>query len=173
MTTSETDVIQIIETNTKLRANQRISRRIHLSCHTVGLKTKDPCCHIINIVPPAGYHRISVYLRTRNSSSCQRTFEAIPSLFISDLFLESDAASLPYETIFAFTTEWIRKILRVAASCSAFWFPPEVMTAFAVCPWKSYLDKSIGWIVFFGIGFELWSYQNLHFLHGTKKIPWR
>ena len=67
---SKSYVIQIVESEAKLRADQRISWWVHFASNTIGLEAKDSCSNIINIVSPTGYYRIAVYFGTGNSRGC-------------------------------------------------------------------------------------------------------
>lgn len=75
MSTGQSNVVQIVESKTELRADQRICRWIHLSCDAIRLEAKDSCSYIINIISPTSYNRITIYFCTRNSSSCKRSFK--------------------------------------------------------------------------------------------------
>jgi hypothetical protein len=108
VTACHSNVVEIVETDAELGANQRVGWRIHFSSHTVGLETENACSNIINIVPPTGYHGVSVDLSTGNSSTGQRSFERIPSLLVGYLLFESNTASLADETILASTTKSLK-----------------------------------------------------------------
>ena len=65
--TSETDVVQIIESEHELRTNERIGWSLHLSSHAKRLEAENTSSNIINIASPASYHRISVNFSAGNS----------------------------------------------------------------------------------------------------------
>lgn len=104
MPASEPDVVKIVKTKAKLGADERIGWWVHLSSNAVGLEAKDSCCHIINIISPTSNHRISIDFLARNSRSCQRSLERVPSLFVCYLFLQTNSATLANESVFSSTT---------------------------------------------------------------------
>jgi hypothetical protein len=71
MSTCEPDIIQVVESETELRADQRICWWIHFSCNSIRLEAKDSSCNIINIIFPTCNYRVAINFCTRNSSSCQ------------------------------------------------------------------------------------------------------
>ena len=58
MATSQTDVVQIIEAGTELRANEGVCRRVELSCDTVGLKAVDTSSDIVDVISPTCHDRV-------------------------------------------------------------------------------------------------------------------
>ena len=105
MTTSQSDVIQVVEPHAKLRADQRISRRVEFACHTVGLEAKDTSCHVVDVVTPACHHWISFNRLAGNPRRGQRPFESLPSFRIGDFSsCRTDAAALSNEGILAYAT---------------------------------------------------------------------
>jgi hypothetical protein len=57
---SETDVVEVIEADTELRANQWVGGRVELTGHAVWLETIDTSSHVVNVVSPAGDHGVSL-----------------------------------------------------------------------------------------------------------------
>lgn len=105
VSTRESDIIEIVEPEAKLRANEWIGWGIHLSSHAVRLEAENTSRHVIHIISPAGNDRVSIDLGARNPRSRKRAFKGIPSLLVCDLFFESDAASLADEGVLAATAE--------------------------------------------------------------------
>lgn len=105
VSTRESDVIEIVEPEAKLRADEWIGRGIHLSSHAVRLEAENASRHVIHIISPAGNDRVSIDLGARNPRSRKRAFKGIPSLLVCDLFFEADAASLADEGVLAATAE--------------------------------------------------------------------
>lgn len=95
MSTSQTDVIQIVKPNAKLRTNQRIGWRSHLSSHTVGLETVNACLDKFNVISPSGNDWISIDLFTGDSLCGKGFFEVIPNLAQSVLFVPLLLANEP------------------------------------------------------------------------------
>jgi hypothetical protein len=69
MSSSQSNVIQIIESKTELRANERICWRIHLTSYAIGLETEDTCSYVIDIVSPTSNYGVAINFFARNSSS--------------------------------------------------------------------------------------------------------
>ena len=69
MSSGESDVIQIVESEAELRANERISGGIHLSSHTVRLEAENSSCNVVYIISPTGDDGVSINFFARNSSS--------------------------------------------------------------------------------------------------------
>lgn len=70
MPSSKSNVVQIVEPKTELRADQGICWWVHFTCHAVGLETKYSCCNIVNIISPASNNWIAIDFSAGNSSSC-------------------------------------------------------------------------------------------------------
>jgi hypothetical protein len=108
MTSSYTNIVQIIESDTELGANKRISRWFKFSCNTIWLETIDSSSNEFNIVSPSSYNWISFYRCTRNSCSCETLFITFPSF--SKCYLFSFSNTFSNERIFTIT-------IRITASC--------------------------------------------------------
>ena len=76
MTSGDSDVIEIIESDTELGANQRIGWSIHFAGNTVRLETINAGCCEFNIISPAGHNRISLDLSARDLGGRQALREA-------------------------------------------------------------------------------------------------
>lgn len=59
VTTSDTNVIKIVESHAKLRTDQGVGRGIKLTSDAVWLETEDSSSHIVNIVSPSSYNWVS------------------------------------------------------------------------------------------------------------------
>jgi hypothetical protein len=73
--TCQPDVIEVVKPEAKLRANQGIGGRVHLSSNAVWLEAKDTRSHVINIVPPTRNDWVSIDFGAGNASRGERTFE--------------------------------------------------------------------------------------------------
>lgn len=71
VTTSQSDVVQIIETQAELRTDQRVGRWLHLTSHAVWLETEYSSSYVVHIISPTSYHRVSIYFFAWNSSSSE------------------------------------------------------------------------------------------------------
>ena len=101
----EPDVVEIVEPEAELGADERVGRRVHLSGHAVGLEAEDACRHVVHVVPPAGDDGVSVDLGAGHAGSGEGALEGIPSLLVGDLFFEADAAPLADEGVLAAAAE--------------------------------------------------------------------
>jgi hypothetical protein len=54
--TRQPDVIEIVESDRELRADQWIGRRLQFSGDTIRLETVDACSHVIDIIAPSRDH---------------------------------------------------------------------------------------------------------------------
>ena len=173
MSASQTNIIQIIKSNTKLWANQWICRRIKLSCYTIRLEAKNTSCNKINIISPSSNNRISFYCLAWYSSSCKRFLEALPSITVCNLFtLSSNSCSFPNKCISANAPEISNILLFITTVGNIFRFPPIIMTALASGPAEAKFLKNLCRIVFFRIGFKLWLHNFFHFLNREWCVPW-
>jgi hypothetical protein len=68
MSTSQTNVIEIIKADAELRADERIGGRIELSSDAVWLEAIDTSSHVINVVSPTCHYGVSLDGLARNSS---------------------------------------------------------------------------------------------------------
>ena len=75
MSTSHSDVVQIVESEAHLRAHQGVGWWVQLASYTVGLEAENTRSHVINIIPPASNHRVSINFSARDASSGQRLLE--------------------------------------------------------------------------------------------------
>ena len=60
MAPSQPNVIQVVETEAKLWADEGISWGVELSSNAVGLKAKDTRSNIVNIISPTRNNRVSI-----------------------------------------------------------------------------------------------------------------
>ena len=59
VSTREANIVQVVETGTKLGTDQRVGWWIKLSRHTVGLEAKDARCNKVNVIAPSSDDGIS------------------------------------------------------------------------------------------------------------------
>jgi hypothetical protein len=52
MSTSDTDVVKVIEAHTELRANEWIGGRVELTCDAIWLETEDASGHEVYVITP-------------------------------------------------------------------------------------------------------------------------
>ncbi len=103
MSACQTNVIQIIESDTKNGFNGWIFWRIKFSCDTVGLEAINTSCYVFNIISPSGNDWVSGDGFARNSGRVQRSFKSIPSIFVGDILsLKTDTTSLTNESVLSF-----------------------------------------------------------------------
>jgi hypothetical protein len=103
MSASQTNVVQIIESDTKDRLNGGIFWGVKFSCDTVGLKAINTSSHILNIISPSGDDWVSGDGFARNSGGGQGSFKSVPGIFVSDfLALKTNTTSLTNESVLPF-----------------------------------------------------------------------
>ena len=73
MATGQTDVVQIIEASAELWANERVGRRVELSCNAVGLEAVDASGDIVDVISPACHDRVPFNAIARDPG-CSETF---------------------------------------------------------------------------------------------------
>ena len=66
VSSSQADVVQVVKSNTELRANERICWWFELSSHTEWLETEDACQNEVYIVSPSSNDRVSLDSSTRD-----------------------------------------------------------------------------------------------------------
>jgi hypothetical protein len=76
MSSSQPNVVKVVEADAELRADQRVSRRVKLSSHAIWLEAIDTSCYIVYVVPPAGNHRVPLDGLTRHTGGSQGLLEA-------------------------------------------------------------------------------------------------
>lgn len=76
MTSSDSNVIQIVESGTELGANQRVSRWVKLTRHAVGLEAVDASSHIVDVVSPTSHNRVSFNTVAWDASRCETFFKS-------------------------------------------------------------------------------------------------
>jgi hypothetical protein len=59
VSTSQTDIVEIIETSAKLRANKGVGWWVKFSSHTVRLEAENTCSDEVDIIAPSGDDGIS------------------------------------------------------------------------------------------------------------------
>lgn len=69
MSSSESNIVEIVEPEAELWADQRVGRWVHFSSDAVGLEAEDARSNIIHVIPPSGNDRISIDLSAWDSSS--------------------------------------------------------------------------------------------------------
>jgi hypothetical protein len=119
VSSSESDVVEIVESEAKLRADEGVGGWIHLSSDAVGLEAEDTCRHVINIVAPTGNNGVAVDFLAGDASGGEGALEGVPGLTVGDLFLETDPAALPDEGVLAAAAGWGGRYLE----------SPQVVTA--------------------------------------------
>jgi hypothetical protein len=76
MTSSNTDVVQIIEADAELRADEWVSRRIKLSSNAIWLETENTSSDVINVCSPSSDSRVPLDRSTRNARRGETVTEA-------------------------------------------------------------------------------------------------
>jgi hypothetical protein len=96
MATGNANVIQVIKTKAKLRADQRICRRLQFPCDTVRLETINASSNIINVFPPSCNDRVPLDWCARHVGSSKGTFKPSPGVpervslsFLAEFFTDS------------------------------------------------------------------------------------
>lgn len=86
MSSGQPNIVQVVESDTKLGANERVGGRGHLARHAVGLEAVDPGLDEVHVVPPSGNHGISVDCFAGDSLRCEGLLEVRPNLAEGVLF---------------------------------------------------------------------------------------
>ena len=85
MTSSNTDVIQIIETNTELRTDQRIGWRVKFTSHAVRLETENTSSHVVDIITPSSNNGVSLDSCAGDLLASETVPESLPALSVGVL----------------------------------------------------------------------------------------
>jgi hypothetical protein len=83
MTASQTNVIEVIEADTELGADQRVGGRVKLASDAVGLEAINTSSDIVNIVSPSSDNWISLNGLAWYSSRGHRAFKTYRIVRIS------------------------------------------------------------------------------------------
>ena len=89
VTTGDTDVIEIVETDAELRANERVSRGVELTSHAVRLEAVNTGLDIIDIISPTSDDGVTLDSSAGNTSRGKRTLESLPGISIRELLASS------------------------------------------------------------------------------------
>lgn len=155
MSTSDTNVIEIIEAHTELRADKRISRRVKLTSNTVGLEAEDTSSNIVNIISPSGNNWVSLDRLARDTSIGETLLETLPGLSKSDFLALAESVS--DEAVLSIA-------IGVTTSITGFRVSPvEVLTLGALSSMESKALKYFSGIEFLRVGLELWSSHSFDF----------
>ena len=76
MTSSDSNIIQIVESGTELGANQRVSRWVKLTSHAIWLEAEDTCSYIVDIISPTSHNRVSLNAGAWDTSCCKTFFKS-------------------------------------------------------------------------------------------------
>ena len=105
MSSSESDVIEIVESEAELRADERVGWRLELSGDTVGLETEDAGSNVVNIIPPTSDDRVSIYFCAWNSGFCESSLEGVPGLSVGNFSFLANSCLLSDEGVLSFAAE--------------------------------------------------------------------
>jgi hypothetical protein len=101
MSSSNTNIVQIVKSGTELWANQWISWWVKFTCDTIWLEAENSSSNEIDIISPSGYDWVSFNRSAWNSSSGETLFESLPSVGIGDLF--TFTKTITNESVFTLT----------------------------------------------------------------------
>lgn len=100
MSASQTNVVQIIESDTKDGFNGRIFWGVKFSCDAIGLEAIDTSSYVLDVISPSGDDWVSGDGFARNSGSGQGSFESVPGILVSDvLALKANTTSFTDESV--------------------------------------------------------------------------
>jgi hypothetical protein len=163
--TRQTDVVEVVEPQTKLRTDQWVCWRLQFTCYTIRLETEYPRSNVIDIVSPPSNNGVAVDGSAWNSSRRQRFFETRPRFLICDfLTLSTNSDSFANECIFANASEITFMILFIAAQHCAFLFSPKIVTTFALCSFETYFFEDFSGVILFRVLLKHRFQNFLHFL---------
>lgn len=166
MSTSETDVIQIIESHAELRADKGICGGIEFTSNAIRLEAVDTGSDVVDIVSPTSNDGVSVDGLAGNSSRGQTLLETLPGFSIGDVSTFTADTS-------TFADEFVRAdALGVTASISFFTMSPVVGTTLALSTGVADFFKDLGGIEFVGVGSEFGLIFGLDFFgsHGSDGL---
>ena len=147
MTTSQTNIIEIIESCTKLWADKRISWWLKFTSDAIWLETEDTSSYEVNIISPSSNNWISLNWMMRNSSCAKACFIILPALSKGSLFAILKY-TISYKGIFPINI-WITAWISFNTG------PIPALSFFTVISFVSHLSKCGSWIEFIRIGSKL------------------
>ena len=86
MSSSDANVVKIVESCAELWANQRVSWWVQLTGHAVRLEAENSCGNEIYVISPSSDDGVSVDRFAGNSSGGKALLETLPGISESDFF---------------------------------------------------------------------------------------
>ena len=100
MPASEPDVVEVVESHAKLRADEGVRWRVQLARHAVRLEAEDSSCHVLHVVSPTRHDWVAFDGSAGDSRRGQGLLEAFPGLRVGDLLaLRADSGAFPDERV--------------------------------------------------------------------------
>ena len=190
MSSCKPDIIKIVETNTELRADKWVRRRVELSCNAIRLEAVNTSCNKIYIISPSGDNGVSFNGNAGNASVCEGFLESFPSFGVGNfLSLSSNSCASSNKSICSYAAVLKEKIvwkneskkkkinllnfilvflLGISASGSLLTSSPIKVIAFRThVSCESKFIENCCWVVFLGVFLEFRSVFGFDFLRKT------
>lgn len=99
VSTSQTNIVEVVETSAELGTDQGVSWRVELSSHTVGLEAEDAGSNKVDVIAPSCNDGVSFNGVARHACSRETLFVTFPSLCKGHLL--AFANSVSNKTVFS------------------------------------------------------------------------
>jgi len=154
---SDADVVQVVEADAELWADQWIGWRVQLSRDAVWLEAIDASSNEVDIISPPSNDRVPLDRRARNSCGREALLVALPGVGVGNLL------ACLVEPI---ANERIRAIaIRVTACRTGLISSPEIILAHcALGSAEAKPGEGLRWVELLGVGCKFWTSQCLDFL---------
>ena len=159
MSSSDTNVVQVIESCAELWANQRICWWVKFTSDAVWLEAENTCSTEVDIISPTSDNGISLNCGTWDFISGETLFKSLPSFSISHLWGTWFTIAISNEIILA-------SIDGITTMLSFIDRPIVITTLTALKSAETQFLESLCWVEFLRISLELWFCQGLNFLGG-------
>ena len=164
MTAGKTDVVQVIESDGELRADERVCWWVQLSRDAVWLEAVDTSSDVIDVVSPSGDDWVSLDGVARDSCAGERFLESFPGLSICDfLAVSSDTNSGSDKAVLSFSAG-----VTTSLNLAVFVLPIVVLGDWALSSNESDFLENLCRVELVWVGFELWASFGFDFLLNLK-----
>jgi len=85
VTTSHTNVVQVVKTHTELRAHQGVGGRVKFTSDTVRLETENTSSNVVYIIAPSSNNRVSLDSCAWHFLLRETVPESLPALSVGEL----------------------------------------------------------------------------------------
>ena len=159
MSSSDTNIVQIIKSCAELWANQRIGWWVKFTSDAIWLEAENTCSTEINIISPTSNNGISLNCGTWDFSCGETLFKSLPCFSICHLWGTWFTITISNEIV-------LSSINGITTMLSLLDRPIVITTLTALKSAETKFFESLYWVELLWISLKLWFCQGLNFLGG-------